>query len=58
MDDPTFINYLRIFYISSQVLTVAIYFYVTTVVSWPVFSAGIRAFTNQELIHRFARRTT
>ncbi len=33
MDDPTFITYLRIAYVATQLLSFAIYFYITMVVS-------------------------
>lgn len=33
MEDPQFINYLRMGYVASQVITLLVYFYVTVLVS-------------------------
>lgn len=32
MDDPVFVNYLRLAYVSAQLLVFGMYFYITTVV--------------------------
>jgi hypothetical protein len=53
MDDPVFVNYLRIAYVSAQVIAVLIYLYITQVVSC---SASLGSL--DQLTPRSRKRTT
>jgi len=48
MDDPVFVNYLRIAYVSAQVLAVGIYFYITQVVSGSIVTRHACSYPDQE----------